>query len=218
MTIEAQPTAGAGDVLVVRGPRLSLRYPTRADARDLFALGSDPEVTRYFSWGPYTDERQALAYVDSLPPARRAGTRLEFAIVDAAGHPLGVTGLSEFSPRDRRAVVGTWLGRPHWGSGANAESKALVLGLAFRWLGLERASALVNPENGRSVRALERLGFSGEGVLRHWHIHDDGPRDCAIMRLMREDFEAGPLARVPCELEGAPPRRWVVGGVYSQRK
>ena len=208
----------AGDALVVRGPRLSLRYPTRADAPGLFALGSDPEVTRFFSWGPYTDERQALAYVDSLPPARRAGTRLEFVIVDDADRPLGVTGLSEFSPRDRRAVVGTWLGRPHWGSGTNAESKALVLGLAFRCLGLERASALVNPENGRSVRALERLGFHSEGVLRNWHIHEDGPRDCAIMRLMREDFEGGPLAHVPFELEGAPPRRWAVGGAYSQRK
>lgn len=202
------------DALVVRGPRLSLRYPTREDAPALFEIGSDPEVTRFFSWGPYTHLGQPLGYIESLGPARRAGARLEFAIVDEDDRLLGITGLTELSTRDRRAVVGTWLGRAHWGSGANAESKALVLALAFRRLGLIRATALVNPANTRSVRALERLGFRHEGVLAAWHLHAEGPQDCAIMRLMREDFEASPLGTVRADFEGVPPRRWV----YSQRK
>ncbi|MGI8438778.1 MAG: GNAT family N-acetyltransferase [Thermoleophilaceae bacterium] len=206
------------DALVVRGPRLSLRYPTREDAPALYEIGSDPEVTRFFSWGPYTDPAQPLGYIESLGPARRAGARLEFAIVDEDDRPLGITGLTELSTRDRRAVVGTWLGRTHWGSGANTESKALVLALAFRRLGLIRATALVNPANTRSVRALERLGFRHEGVLAAWHLHAEGPQDCAIMRLMREDFEATPLGTVSAEFEGEPPRRWVAGPGYSQRK
>lgn len=206
------------DALVVRGPRLSLRYPTREDASALYEIGSDPEVTRFFSWGPYTDPAQPLGYIESLGPARRAGARLEFAIVDEDDRPLGITGLTELSTRDRRAVVGTWLGRAHWGSGANTESKALVLALAFRRLGLIRATALVNPANTRSVRALERLGFRHEGVLAAWHLHAEGPQDCAIMRLMREDFEATPLGTVSAEFEGEPPRRWVAGPGYSQRK
>ena len=52
---------------------------------------------------------QPLRYIDSLTPARVDGERLEFLIVDRDDHPLGVTGLSDFSPRDRRATVGTWL-------------------------------------------------------------------------------------------------------------
>jgi len=207
------------DALAVHGPRLSLRYPTPADAPALYEIGSDPEVTRFFSWGPYTDHTQPLGYIESLGPARRAGARLEFVIVDEEERLLGITGLTELSTRDRRAVVGTWLGRAHWGSGANAESKALVLALAFRRLGLIRASALVNPANVRSVRALEQLGFRHEGVLMAWHLHAEGPQDCAIMRLMREDFEAGPLGAVPASFEGEPPRRWVAGPAsYSQRK
>jgi ribosomal-protein-alanine N-acetyltransferase len=126
-----------------------------------------------------------------------------------------VTGLSEFAPRDRRAIVGTWLGRAHWGTGANAESKAMILSLAFRTLGLLRATALASPENVRSIAALERLGFHAEGVLRGWHIHDGVPRDCAILRLTRDDFEASPLAEVAVEVEGEPPPPFVA---YSQRK
>ncbi len=196
--------------MVVRGPRLSLRYPTAADAPELFGLGQDAEVTRFFSWGPYREVAEPLAFVEALPAARRSGRRLEFLIVGPDDRAVGVTGWSELARRDRRAVVGTWLGRPYWGTGMNAESKALVLALGFRWLGLERATALVSPENHRSRRALERLGFAFEGTLRAWHRHAGEARDCSVLRLMREEFEAGPLATVPVEVEGRPPGQWVV--------
>jgi [ribosomal protein S5]-alanine N-acetyltransferase len=193
----------------VRGPRLTLRYPRPEDARALFEMGRHPEVVRFFSWGPYEQQAEALSFIESLGEKREAGDRLELAIVGEEDRPLGITGLSELSRRDRRAVVGTWLGREHWGSGANGESKALVLALAFRRLGLLRVSALAHPENARSLSALERLGFEREGVLRAWHLHRGTPRDVAILRLMREDFENGPLGGVPVEFEGHPPAAWL---------
>ena len=78
-------------------------------------------------------------------------------------------------------------------------------------LGLLRATALANPENRRSIAALERLGFHTEGVLKAWHRHGDRAEDCVILRLMREDFENGPLAEAPVEIEGEPPPRFVAG-------
>lgn len=200
--------------MVVRGPRLSLRYATSKDAPALLELGSDPEVTRFFSWGPYTDISQPLAYIDSLAAQRERGERLEFVIAGPDGVPIGVTGLSEHSPRDLRATVGTWLGRDHWGTGANRDSKVLVLGLAFRTLGLERVTALASPDNPRSLVALERVGFRREGVLRAWHRHRGEPRDVAILGLLRADYEAGPLAGEEFTVEGEPPAAWA----YSQRK
>jgi ribosomal-protein-alanine N-acetyltransferase len=191
--------------MVVRGPRLRLRYAEPRDAPALFELGSDPGVTRFFSWGPYRDPDEPLAYIESLERARAEGRRLEFLVVDEADRPMGVTGLSELSRRDRRATVGTWLGRPHWGTGANRESKALILALAFRRLHLLRVTALASPENERSLAALARLGFEPEGVLRGWHVHRGELRDCAILRLMRADWERSPLAAVPVEFEGEPP-------------
>lgn len=195
--------------LRVQGPALALRYATPADAGALLQLGSDPEVTRFFSWGPYTRIEQPLAFIASLDTQRAAGERLEFVVVDGEDRPIGVTGLSEFSPRDRRAVVGTWFGRAHWGSGANRESKALVLALAFRGLGLGRVTAWANPDNGRSVRALERLGFVSEGVLREWHVHEGAPKDVAVLRVLRSEWLAGPLADVRVRIEGEPPAGFV---------
>lgn len=131
--------------MVVRGPRLSLRYGRADDAPALYELGRDPEVSRFFSWGPYTHQQQASAFIERMAEQRAAGERLEFVIADEHDRPLGITGLSELSARDRRAFVGTWLGRRHWGTRANAESKALILALGFRVLDLQRVSAYAHP-------------------------------------------------------------------------
>src|SRR4051812_36719216 len=190
--------------MVVSGPACSLRYLTRDDAPALFELGSDPDVTRFFSWGPYREVGEAEAFIESLERQRDSGERLELAIV-RDGEVIGLTGLSDFSPRDRRAVVGTWLDRGRWGSGANRESKALVLAMGFRALELNRITALASPQNVRSIAALQRLGFVSEGVLRGWHVHGGEPRDVTVLRMMRAEWERTPLAEVPVAIEGDLP-------------
>jgi [ribosomal protein S5]-alanine N-acetyltransferase len=190
--------------MVVSGPAYSRRYLTRDDAPALFELGSDPDVTRFFSWGPYREVGEAEAFIESLERQRESGERLELAVV-RDGEVIGLTGLSDFSRRDRRAVVGTWLGRGHWGSGANRESKALVLAMGFRALELNRITALASPQNVRSIAALQRLGFVSEGVLRGWHMHGGEPRDVTVLRMMRAEWERTPLAEVPVAIEGDLP-------------
>jgi ribosomal-protein-alanine N-acetyltransferase len=197
--------------VVVRGPQLQLRLLRDADAPALFELARNPEVSRFFSWQPYRAAEEASDFVASLERQRDAGERLELGIFGEGGALFGITGLSEFSRRDRRAVLGTWLGRPHWGSGANRESKALVLALGFRALGLLRITALASPQNVRSLAALRRLGFVQEGVLRGWHVHGGAARDVAVMRMMRDEWERTPLAEVEVSFEGEPPAQFVVG-------
>jgi [ribosomal protein S5]-alanine N-acetyltransferase len=214
MTSSGSLTADAGpqeaDPLVVRGPRLALRYPELDDAPGVFELGRDPAVTRFFSWGPYTSIEQPEAYIAGLAAKRDRGEQLDLLIVDGDDRPLGVTGLSELARRDRRATVGSWLGHRWWGSGANAEAKALIAALAFRRLGLERLTALASTRNGRSQVALERLGFRREGALAEYHRHADGPHDVAIFGMVRAAWERSPLHAVPVAVEGCPPPAFVV--------
>ena len=61
-----------------------------------------------------------------------------------------------------------------------------MLRLAFDVLGLNRVSAYANPDNARSVAALERIGFTNEGVLRNWHLHHGELLDVAILGLLRD--------------------------------
>ena len=191
--------------LEVRGPELLLRYAQPADAGALYRLASDREVTQFFSWGPYTDESEAATYVRSLGRKRAEGERLEFVIVHPQHGVIGVTGLSEFSLRDRRAVIGTWHGREWWGKGANRASKTLVLALAFEGLGLERVTAWCGDDNGRSQKALEKLGFVHEGVLRRWHVHQGNPKDVISYSMLRSEWESSDLSREPFEIKGDIP-------------
>jgi [ribosomal protein S5]-alanine N-acetyltransferase len=195
--------------LVVRGPELTLRYARPDDAPRLFELASDPNVTEFFSWGPYTTQTQAADYIANLARKRADGSRLEFVIDHRESGVIGVTGLSEFSLRDRRAVVGTWHGREWWGKGANRQSKALVLALAFAGLRLGRVTAWCGTDNGRSQKALERLGFVHEGVLRQWHVHDGEPKDVICYSMLRGEWERGELAREPYEIAGRIPSQFL---------
>ena len=126
--------------------------------------------------------------------------------------PVGVTGLGEFSLRDRRAIVGSWLGRAWWGSGANTEAKALITRVAFDALGLDRVGAYAATGNPRSQRALEKLGFAREGTLREFHRHGDAVHDVHVFGLLREEWESGPLAAFDVEIEGDAPAAFVRGG------
>jgi [ribosomal protein S5]-alanine N-acetyltransferase len=186
-------------VLEVAGPTLTLSVPQPADASGLFALARDPEVTRWLSWGPYASEDEPLGWIEQAAAHREAGERLEL-VIHRGDQVLGMTGLMEISLRDRRAMVGTWLGREYWGTGVNRESKELILHLGFRVLGLNRIGAYSNVDHGRSQRALERLGFRREGVLRGWHRHPDGFHDVVVFGLLAEDWPGGDSVQVRGEL------------------
>jgi ribosomal-protein-alanine N-acetyltransferase len=193
----------------VRGPRVGLRIPREQDAQRLFELAGDPEVTRFFSWGPYQEQSEAVAWLETLPQRRAGGIALELAIVDPDDWVIGITGVFEVSKRDRRAIVGTWLGQAYWGTGANAESKALIARLVFGPLRMERLGAWADVRNPRSQRALERIGFVREGTLRAFHRHRDEPRDVISYSMLRGEWEQSELAGVSVRLRGAVPQEFV---------
>jgi ribosomal-protein-alanine N-acetyltransferase len=197
--------------LAVTGPSLRVRIPRPDDAAALYRLASDPEVTRWFSWGPYVSEDEARAYLARLPAQRDRGEQLDLVVEHLQAGPIGISGLAELSPRDRRASIGSWLGRDWWGTGANRECKALMCHVAFALLGLERVGAYANVDHARSQRALERIGFEREGVLRRFHRHHGRSLDVAVFSLLRDDWLVGPLREVPLTVRGAAPQAFVVG-------
>jgi ribosomal-protein-alanine N-acetyltransferase len=201
--------ASRGDDLALTGPGLRVRIPRMDDAPGLFAAASDPEVTRWFSWGPYTSEDEARAYLARLPGERERGTQLDLVVEHLQEGPIGIVGFSEIARRDRRATIGTWLGRAWWGTGANREAKALMCHLGFELLGLERVGSYTNVDHARSQRALQRLGFEREGVLRAFHRHGEQTLDVVVFGLLRAAWETGPLRKVPIEVAGDPPSRFV---------
>ncbi len=192
------------------GPTLTLRYPAPADAPALLALAADPEVTRWFSWGPYRSLDEPLGYIERQAQRREAGVQLDLLVEHREAGPVGVIGLSELSVRDRRAMVGTWLGREWWGTGVNAEAKALIFHLGFGPCGLVRIGAYSDVANARSRTALSKVGLVHEGILRGWHRHGDVQKDVNVHGLLRADWLGSREHAVPARLHGEVPAPFVV--------
>lgn len=196
------------EALHISGPTLTLRYADAADAQSLFEIGSDVETTKYLSWGPYTEVGQAERFIAGMPGQVERGEELGF-LVTRGDQVLGVTAYTEPRPRDRSVIIGTWLHRDYWGTGVNTESKALMAALAFEAMGVERLGVYAAVTNERSRGALKKVGFTEEGVLRHFHLHGDKWYDLMVGSILREEYPSGPLAGVPVEISGDVPANWV---------
>ena len=193
--------------LVMTGPTLTLRYAQPADAAALFEISSDVETTRYMSWGPHKDVAQTERFIAGVPGQRASGEELGF-LVTRDESLLGHIALMEPRPRDRSAVIGTWLHRDYWGTGVNTEAKAIMAALAFRKMGMERLSVYAAVTNERSRAALAKVGFTEDGVLRRFHLHGDTWHDLMVGSILREEYDSLPIAEVPVQIEGDVPEIW----------
>jgi RimJ/RimL family protein N-acetyltransferase len=187
---------------VLTTARLVLRETIAEDVAAVFAMESDPVAMRYWSRPPMQDVSEAQASVERAIGLFATRTALRWAITRAGDrHLLGHVSLFSFSEQNGRAEIGYGLAREHWGMGFMNEALTAVVDYAFGPLGLRRIEADTDPRNLASLRALERLGFTREGLLRErWQVGDE-ISDTALLGL---------LAREWSERRGgaeAPPRR-----------
>ena len=150
----------------------------------LFAAGQDHEVWTYLSAFPNacaTRER-FHRWVEEALAATAAGEESAWAILDrATSRPIGSTRYLALRPEHRSLEIGwTWLGRSWWRTGANVETKLLLLGRAFEQLGCERVELKTDARNARSRAAMEALPAQFEGIhRRHMALPDGSWRDTA---------------------------------------
>ncbi len=149
----------------------------------LLAAGRDPEVWPYLTSFPFAAEsaERFHRWMQEALSASASGTEGAFAIRDrATGTPIGSTRYMALRPEHRGLEIGwTWLGRPWWRTGANVETKLLLLGRAFEKLGCERVELKTDERNARSRAALEALPAQFEGIHRRHMRIQDGWRDTA---------------------------------------
>jgi ribosomal-protein-alanine N-acetyltransferase len=89
------------------------------------------------------------------------------------------------------ASLGYAIDHAREGRGLMREALEAVLADAFgQRVGLHRVQAAVRPENARSLRLLERLGFAREGLAREYLFIDGAWRDHVLTALRAPDWPA----------------------------
>jgi ribosomal-protein-alanine N-acetyltransferase len=145
------------EVPVLAGTRLTLRPMSPADAGDVWAYHSDPDV-----YGPTSLRVESPAQTErgvrELAAGFARGEFIRWGIVPSGTERVaGDCGFFNFE--GQTAEVGYLLARQHWGQGIASEAVDLMLSFAFEELRLVEVAATVMEGNERSLRLLERKGF-----------------------------------------------------------
>ena len=185
---------------VLRGRRVVLEPLAPEHAKELAdAIQPGDDVFRWTNTAPRTEE-EMRAWIDARNTPRPGVRNLAFAQRDAAtARLMGSTSVFDWSEKDECAEIGhTWLAAPWRRSGANTESKLLLLAHCFEALRLKRVQLVTDSRNERSQRAIERLGAVREGVLRsHRRNLEGGLRDSVYYSVIEPEWPT-----VKARLEG----------------
>jgi len=176
---------------VLRTERLVLREIDDRDVEAVFEMESDPVAMLYWSRPPMVDMAEAVATVERSKTffAQRAGLKWVLSRADDGRH-MGNVGVFGFVEPSNRAEIGYGLARQFWGQGFMHEALIAVIDYAFGPLALRRLEADTHPRNERSIHALERLGFSREGLLRErWQVGDE-ISDTLYLGLLAHEWHA----------------------------
>ncbi len=174
----------------LKGERIVLRRLKSADAESIWKNVRDREISR-FTLIPYPYRRHdAVSFIERAGTAMRTGKEFHLGIEHRETRTIiGVIGLQQCNLDHKRAEIGYWIGKEFWGQGLAAEGVRLMLQFSFSKLRLHRVYAYVETENDRSVRVLEKVGFSREGLLRGFLRKQGRQQDCFLYSMLRPEWE-----------------------------
>jgi RimJ/RimL family protein N-acetyltransferase len=119
-----------------------------------------------------------------------SATEVPFVVL-VGGREVGSSRYLNIVPEHRRAEIGwTWLERPQWGTGANLETKYLLLENAFERGGMMRVEFKTDARNERVRGALLGIGATFEGIFRKHMILPDAIRDSAWYAITDDEWPA----------------------------
>ena len=158
---------GARGAPIATTARLTLREIDAGDAPFILTLVNDAAWLRFIGDKNVRTDDDARRYIEAGPAAMYAqrGFGLWLAERSEDGMPIGMCGLIK-----RDALPDIDLGfaflPAYRGNGYAFEAAQAAIDFAWERLGLARIVAITAPDNGDSVRLLERLGFRFERMLQ----------------------------------------------------
>lgn len=187
----------------LKGGRVTLRLPAPSDYLEWSSLRRE---SRAFlePWEPRWsgDELERSAWrlrVRRYRDEHAAGTATAFLIFDnEAGRLVGGITLGNIRYGvSQSAQIGYWMGQKHAGKGLMQDAIGALLSHAFGTLRLHRVEAACIPGNARSIRVLEKAGFTREGLLRSYLRINGVWQDHFIYALIADEHrrEAGKRLR-----------------------
>ena len=173
----------------LESPRLILRAMQPSDAADMYAYACDREVTRYLLWEAHENIGVTRAYLDYIARRYRRGECLDFAIeLKSERRMIGTAGFVTIDGANRCAEIGYVVNPDYQNKGIATEAARELLAYAFDKLNMNRVEARFMKENERSLRVMEKLSMSFEGIAREKIFVKGMMRDVGTCAILREEY------------------------------
>lgn len=184
-------------MLPIVTPRLELRDFRASDFEAVHGYASDPEVTKYLSWGPNSED-DTRAFLERVirHACERPRDDYELAVVVHKTRELvGGCGLLSRRAHYREFEIGYCLAKEFWRQGIGSEAVTTLLDFGFEMLNAHRIYASVEPGNEASVALLEKLGFRLEGHQKADTYVAEEWRDSLIYALLEDERASANIIR-----------------------
>lgn len=146
--------------------RLTIRQLATGDLEDVLKLHSQPAAIEFLGSTTRELTRQRLELCERTWEER--GHDLMAILERSTGRFVGRTGL-RYWPQFNETEVGWVLERRAWGRGYATEAARAVLDWGFSTFPLAYITAMIRPDNGRSLGVARRLGLTR---IREDSVHD----------------------------------------------
>ena len=151
--------------LTIETDRLLLRPLELSDAKDMFAMDSNPEVHKYLWQTPAKEIDEVIKVIEYVNRQYETNNIGRFAtVVKATGEFIGWTGIKYVNDHVENGNTnffdyGYRLNEKFWNKGYASEATKAWLDYGFNVMKVEKMNAYTHAENGASNHILEKHGM-----------------------------------------------------------
>jgi len=168
--------------IILETQRLILKQFCEDDAKYLFELNSDPEVTKYVGEGAFESVDAVREFVRNYNQYEKYGQGRLNMFDKQSGEYIGWCGL-KYLTESRQTDLGYRLLKKHWGKGYATEASTACLNYGFNTLNLEKIIGTAMKENTASIKVFEKLG------LKYSHDDDCGCQPGVVYTITKEEWK-----------------------------
>nr|WP_170164369.1 GNAT family protein [Mobilisporobacter senegalensis] len=171
----------------IKTNRLFIRTLGMQDRDDFFRYRSMPEIFKYQSWQPKDIgeiEEFIKENIEICP--NTSNTWMQLAICLEDGQLIGDMGI-HFMEDDYQVEIGYTLSTEFQGNGYAREAVSAIIDYLFYELKKHRITASVDPDNTKSIKLLEKVGFRKEAhFIKSFRMNNQWYDDCVYAVLADE--------------------------------
>ncbi len=171
----------------MKSKRFYLKEIQDTDLENIHKGLSNPEITQYYDvhFDTLEETKMQMQWYNDL---RNNDTGIWWGVYETSSNEfVGAGGFNDHDKKHRRAEIGFWLLKEHWGKGIMPEVMPLICSFGFDQMNLNRIEGFVISDNNKCKKAMEKINFHYEGTWRDYEFKNGNFISVDTFSLLKND-------------------------------